>query len=68
MRLGLEPKLKMLKAFLKQRPSWSINFIYKEGNRATQVLAKLGLVQSYERIWMEDFSPKISQIVLDELT
>lgn len=56
------------KNFLKYKLLWTINFTYREGNGAANALTKLGLNHCNKRVWMKDFSPEISHIVLNEFT
>lgn len=50
------------KATLKDRPNYSINFVYREGNQIAHRLAKFGLLLDEERVWIEE-PPIITNVV-----
>lgn len=43
------------KQIIKNRIYWSVNFVHREANNITHVLAKFGLSLLEETLWMEDF-------------
>lgn len=55
-----------IKAKLKARPNYSLEFTFREGNFVVHVLANLGFNFLSKLVWVETFPDEVSQYVISD--